>query len=71
MPVTQRTALVENHLPRGHRVWLEEDRYLLEGPRSRTAEFFRLLRILREFIRGFRALHFVAPCVSARATCRS
>jgi uncharacterized protein (TIGR00730 family) len=70
MPVTQRTELVENHLPHGHRVWLEEDRYLLEGPRSRTAEFFRLLRILREFIRGFRALHFVGPCVSVFGSAR-
>src|SRR6476661_3661458 len=70
MPVTQRTELVENHLPPGHRVWLEEERSLLEGPRSRTAEFFRLLRILREFIRGFRALHFVGPCVSVFGSAR-
>lgn len=50
--------------------WQREDRYLLEGPRSRTAEFFRMLRILREFIRGFRALHFVGPCVTVFGSAR-
>src|SRR5258708_4722250 len=70
MPVTQRTELAEGHLPLGHRVWLEEDRYLLEGPRSRTEELFRLIRIMREFIRGFRALHFVGPCVSVFGSAR-
>src|SRR6516225_2628269 len=70
MPVTQRAELAEHHLPHRHRVWLAEDRCLLEGPRSRTGEFFRLLRILREFIRGFRALHFVGPCVSVFGSAR-
>lgn len=50
--------------------WLAEDRYLLEGPRSRTAEFLRVLRIMREFIRGFRALHFLGPCVTAFGSAR-
>ena len=50
--------------------WHREDRYLLEGPRSRTAEFFRVLRIMREFIRGFRALHFVGPCVTVFGSAR-
>lgn len=50
--------------------WLAEDRYLLEGPRSRTAEFFRVLRIMREFIRGFRALHFHGPCVTVFGSAR-
>jgi uncharacterized protein (TIGR00730 family) len=59
-----------NHLPPGHRVWLEDDRRLLEGPVSRTAELFRLIRILREFIRGFRTLHFVGPCVSVFGSAR-
>ncbi|MFN0051734.1 MAG: TIGR00730 family Rossman fold protein [Planctomycetales bacterium] len=52
------------------RAWQEEDRHLLEGPRSRTAEFLRLMRIVREFIRGFRALHFVGPGVSVFGSAR-
>ncbi|MEX0724822.1 MAG: TIGR00730 family Rossman fold protein [Planctomycetaceae bacterium] len=54
----------------GKNGWLAEDRYLLEGPRSRTAEFFRVLRIMREFIRGFRELHFLGPCVTAFGSAR-
>jgi len=50
--------------------WLLEDRKLLEGPRSRTAEFFRVVRIMREFIRGFRALHFLGPCVTVFGSAR-
>jgi len=50
--------------------WATEDRFLLEGPRSRTAEFFRLVRIMREFIRGFRALHTLGPCVSVFGSAR-
>jgi len=36
-----------------------EDEIFLEGPRSRLAEFFTLLRVMRDFLRGFRTLHFV------------
>ncbi len=50
--------------------WLQEDRHLLEGPRSRTTEFFRVLRIGREFIRGFRALHWMGPCVTIFGSAR-
>lgn len=49
---------------------LREDRFLLEGPRSRTAEFFRVVRIMREFIRGFRELHFLGPCVTVFGSAR-
>lgn len=59
-----------NHLSPYKRTWLQDDRRLLEGPRSRTAELLRLMRILREFLRGFRALHFVAPCVSVFGSAR-
>lgn len=70
MSTTQTPAHNESHLPHTHREWLAEDRHLLEGPRSRTAEFLRLLRIMREFITGFRALHFVGPCVSVFGSAR-
>src|SRR5216684_153793 len=70
MSTTQIPSHSESHLPHRHREWLAEDRRLLEGPRSRTAEFLRLLRIMREFITGFRALHFVGPCVSVFGSAR-
>lgn len=42
----------------------------LTGPRSRLSEFARVLRIAGEFIRGFRALHFVGPCVTVFGSAR-
>ena len=50
--------------------WLKQDRDLLEGPRSRWDELWSALRILREFIRGFRALHFIGPSVSVFGSAR-
>ncbi|HMC96554.1 MAG TPA: TIGR00730 family Rossman fold protein [Flavobacteriales bacterium] len=40
------------------------DLSFLAGPRSRWKEFLSVLNIAREFIRGFRKLHFVGPCVT-------
>jgi len=47
----------------------EEVRFLA-GPQSRLAEFFRILRIVWEFLRGFRTLHFVGPCVTVFGSAR-
>jgi uncharacterized protein (TIGR00730 family) len=65
-----KTADTPDSLQAGQPRGLKEDRYLLEGPRSRTAEFFRLLRISREFLKGFRELHFLGPCVSVFGSAR-
>jgi uncharacterized protein (TIGR00730 family) len=46
------------------------DEVFLEGPRSRFAEFFTLLRVMRDFLRGFRTLHFVGPCVTVFGSAR-
>jgi uncharacterized protein (TIGR00730 family) len=46
------------------------DEIFLEGPRSRFAEFCTLLRVMRDFLRGFRALHFVGPCVTVFGSAR-
>ena len=46
------------------------DEIFLEGPRSRLAEFFTLLRVMRDFLRGFRMLHFVGPCVTVFGSAR-
>ncbi|MCC6408523.1 MAG: TIGR00730 family Rossman fold protein [Planctomycetes bacterium] len=47
------------------------DRGLLEGPHGRGVELARALRIFHEFIRGFRALHFVGPCVTVFGSART
>jgi uncharacterized protein (TIGR00730 family) len=47
-----------------------EERFFLEGPRSRGSELKSLLTIFAEFIRSFRALHFVGPCVTVFGSAR-
>lgn len=47
------------------------DRGFLEGPQGRGVELARALRIFHEFIRGFRALHFVGPCVTVFGSART
>src|SRR5574337_554578 len=42
----------------------------LEGPQQRLAELARATRIFFEFLRGFRALHFVGPCVTVFGSAR-
>jgi uncharacterized protein (TIGR00730 family) len=47
-----------------------EERYFLEGPKSRGRELYSVLTILWEFIKGFRVLHFVGPCVTVFGSAR-
>ena len=46
------------------------DRTLLEGPHSRRKELWLIVRAMRDFIRGFRTLHFVGPCVCVFGSAR-
>ena len=49
----------------------QEERYFLEGPRSRFEEFKFTLEVMFEFIKGFRAFHFVGPCVTVFGSART
>ena len=55
--------------PAREKAYPEEVRFL-SGPQSRGWEFRRVLRIMWEFVRGFRALHFVGPCVTVFGSAR-
>ncbi len=46
------------------------DRVLLEGPHSRITELMLTVRAVRDFVRGFRVLHFVGPCVTIFGSAR-
>ena len=46
------------------------DEVMLEGPHSRLDEFFTLFRVMADFLRGFRVLHFVGPCVTVFGSAR-
>ena len=47
-----------------------EHRRFLAGPRARREELARVVRIAFEFLRGFRRLHFVGPCVTVFGSAR-
>ena len=47
-----------------------EVRHFLEGPQPRRSELRLALGVFTEFIRGFRALHFVGPCVTVFGSAR-
>lgn len=42
----------------------------LHGPRARRSELREALRIFFEYVRGFRRLHFVGPCVTVFGSAR-
>ena len=48
----------------------DAERYFVQGPHSRWRELGFTLGVVREFIRGFRALHFLPPCVTVFGSAR-
>lgn len=48
----------------------KEEIKFLEGPQSRWEDFKMAFWVLIDFIRGFRALHFVGPCVTIFGSAR-
>jgi uncharacterized protein (TIGR00730 family) len=46
------------------------DLVFLEVPHSRRRELWLILRAVRDFIQGFRTLHFVGPCVTVFGSAR-
>ncbi|MBL4697423.1 MAG: TIGR00730 family Rossman fold protein [Phycisphaerales bacterium] len=52
------------HPPKG------SEHHLLKGPRLRRQELYTAINIFIEFIRGFRKLHFIGPCVTVFGSAR-
>ncbi|PJJ83582.1 LOG family protein [Mucilaginibacter auburnensis] len=48
----------------------EAEIVFLDGPNSRWKEFKFTLQTMKQFISGFRALHFVGPCVTVFGSAR-
>jgi len=42
----------------------------LEGPKSRGYEFLFSIKVWMQFIKGFRALHFIGPCITVFGSAR-
>lgn len=49
---------------------MKKEIQFLEGPQSRWKEFKFTVSVLFEFIKGFRKLHFVGPCVTVFGSAR-
>ncbi len=47
-----------------------DDRVMLEGPHSRSRELWLLYNVVRDFVHGFRTMHFVGPCVTVFGSAR-
>jgi uncharacterized protein (TIGR00730 family) len=70
-PVEVESARQSGEPPRwGKGTKSTEEGHFLAGPQARGSELRRLLRIGADFIRGFRALHFVGPCVTVFGSAR-
>jgi len=48
----------------------EKEIEFLEGPQSRWKDFVFTVRVLVDFIKGFRVLHFAGPCVTVFGSAR-
>jgi uncharacterized protein (TIGR00730 family) len=47
-----------------------KEQFYLDGPKSRGYELYFAFRVFRQFIKGFRTLHFVGPCVTVFGSAR-
>jgi TIGR00730 family protein len=47
-----------------------KEHVFLEGPKSRGYELSFAWRVFKQFIRGFRTLHFVGPCITVFGSAR-
>ena len=68
-------SLTESQRPKANPQWGKssaspEEELFLEGPRTRSFELGRAFRIFWELIYGFRALHFVGPCITVFGSAR-
>jgi uncharacterized protein (TIGR00730 family) len=48
----------------------DKEKVFLEGPHSRSFEFYHAFKVFFEMIYGFRKLHFLGPCVTVYGSAR-
>lgn len=63
MEATTPKKIIEPIIPPKQHVYLE-------GPKSRSYEFSFAWRVFSQFIKGFRTLHFVGPCITVFGSAR-
>ena len=60
----------EKQIPTDNPFSLSEERAFLDGPRNRFRELWFTLKVQYHFIRAFRKLHFIGPCVTVFGSAR-
>lgn len=53
-----------------HNTFSKEEHSFLSGPRARWREFKYTIGVVIQFIKGFRGLHFVGPCITVFGSAR-
>lgn len=62
---------LKNTNPKSQRIIPSTDEYYhLEGPKPRMNELGFAIKIFIEFIKGFRTLHFIGPCITVFGSAR-
>jgi predicted Rossmann-fold nucleotide-binding protein len=61
--VSEKKQLIEKIIPAKQSVYLE-------GPKPRVNELAFAWSVLKQFIKGFRALHFAGPCITVFGSAR-
>lgn len=70
--VTEDQEITEDEIRQQERFELEtEETSWLSGPRSRLHDLLSLFRVGLDFIRAYRILHFVGPCVTIFGSART
>ena len=49
---------------------IKEEIKFLNGPQSRLKDLWFVIKITYQFVKGFRILHFVGPCVTIFGSAR-
>src|SRR5213592_1175053 len=57
-------------LEKNTRIIPPKEHVYLEGPKSRSYELGFAWKVFRQFIKGFRTLHFVGPCITVFGSAR-
>ena len=74
MSVDFEPRATDNGTPDATSVWVKpthpDETKFLSGPMIRRSELARAVRIFSEFMKGFRELHFVGPCVTVFGSAR-
>src|SRR5688572_30779860 len=57
-------------MPDSKRIIPAKEHVFLDGPKSRGYELGFAFKVFKQFIKGFRMLHFVGPCITVFGSAR-